>query len=83
MGIAKIGRQGQPLDERVFEKIRIFHERHPEVSMQVDGGVTLENAKKLLSLGLTNLVVGSAILRADDPAALITAFENMRSSYGV
>ena len=47
MGIARIGRQGQPLDERVFEKIRVFHERHPEVPIQVDGGVTLENTKKL------------------------------------
>jgi ribulose-phosphate 3-epimerase len=83
MGIAKIGRQGQPLDERVFENIRVFHERHPEMPIQIDGGVTIENAKKLLSLGATNLVVGSAILRAPHPAEALTAFEDLKNSFGV
>lgn len=83
MGIARIGVQGQPLDERVFEKIRVFHERHPDVPIQVDGGVSLKNAKKLVSLGVSNLVVGSAILRAQDPAAAIEEFESFVSPYGV
>ena len=69
MGIATIGRQGQRFDSRVFEKIRAFRARHPGVAVQVDGGVSLENAKKLIALGVSGLVVGSAILRARDPAA--------------
>ncbi|NNM83832.1 hypothetical protein HKL94_01250 [Candidatus Parcubacteria bacterium] len=83
MGIAHIGRQGQPFDERVFEKLRIFHARHPDVSMQVDGGVSLLNAKKLLSLGVANVVVGSSIARAKSPASALAAFEDLRNSYGV
>jgi ribulose-phosphate 3-epimerase len=83
MGIAHIGRQGQPLDERVFEKIRIFRERHPDISVQVDGGVTLESAKKLLALGVSSLVVGSAIAHADNPAHALQAFEDLKNSYGV
>jgi ribulose-phosphate 3-epimerase len=83
MGIAKIGRQGEPLDERIYEKIRVFRSRHPDVPVQVDGGVTLENAKKLLGLGVDSLVVGSAITRAPNPAAAFTAFENLKNSYGV
>jgi thiamine monophosphate synthase len=51
--------------------------------VQVDGGVSLENAKKLLSLGVTNLVVGSGISRAADPQAAFAAFENVESSYGI
>ncbi len=83
MGIARIGRQGQLFDERVFEKVRIFHSRHPECPMQVDGGVSFETARKLLALGVSNLVVGSALLRASDPAAAFAEFEALQSPFGV
>ena len=48
MGIKRIGRQGQLFDRRVIAKIKSFHARHPEFILQVDGGVSLENAKELL-----------------------------------
>lgn len=83
MGIARIGKQGQPFDERVFEKIRIFHARHPEMALQVDGGVSFANAKKLLALGVSNLVIGSGILRAKDPVAEVVKFEALETPYGV
>ncbi|MFM2330643.1 MAG: hypothetical protein RLZZ26_150 [Candidatus Parcubacteria bacterium] len=83
MGIAKIGRQGEPLDERVFEKIRVFRSRHPDIPLQIDGGVTLDDAKKLLALGVDSLIVGSAIVAAPNPVAAFTAFENLKNSYGV
>jgi len=83
MGIAKIGRQGEPLDERVFEKIAQFTVRYPGLPFQVDGGVTLQNAKRLVALGATNLVVGSAILRAKEPSAVVAEFEALRTSFGV
>ncbi|MFA6408314.1 MAG: hypothetical protein WCW36_02485 [Candidatus Paceibacterota bacterium] len=83
MGIASIGRQGQAFDWRVFEKVRVFHERHPEIPMQVDGGVSLQNAKKLVALGVSKLIIGSAILRASDPALAIAELESLQSTYGV
>ena len=83
MGIATIGRQGQPFDRRVLEKIRVFRSRHPEVSVQVDGGVSLATAKELRALGVSNLVVGSAILRAADPAAEVAKFEALATPFGV
>ena len=83
MGIARIGRQGQPLDRRVFEKVRVFRARHPETPVQVDGGVSLDSAKELVALGVSNLVVGSALLRARDPAAVFAALEMLKGSYGV
>jgi len=81
MGIAQIGRQGQPFDHRVIEKIRLFHSRHPDIPLQVDGGVSLENAKELLALGVSELVIGSALLGASDPAAAVAAFEDLKSPY--
>lgn len=83
MGIARIGRQGQPFDNRVFEKLRIFHERHPKLILQVDGGVSLENARRLLSLGVSSLVIGSALLNAQNPAATFAKFEELQSPYCV
>ncbi|MEK7604744.1 MAG: hypothetical protein AAB442_03045 [Patescibacteria group bacterium] len=83
MGIARIGRQGQPFDPRVLEKIRVLHDRHSELAIQVDGGVSLENAPKLIALGVTNLVVGSALLRASDPGAVVESFEAFEGRHGM
>ncbi|MFA5942680.1 MAG: hypothetical protein WC798_03355 [Candidatus Paceibacterota bacterium] len=83
MGIARIGRQGQPFDQRVLEKARVFHSRHPAFPLQVDGGISLENAKELLALDVSSLVIGSALLGASDPAAAVAAFEALESPYGV
>lgn len=83
MGIARIGKQGEPFDERVLAKIETFRKLYPALPFQIDGGVSLENAKKLLALGATNLIVGSSILRAVDPAAVVAELESLKSPFGV
>lgn len=83
MGIARIGRQGQPFDRRVIDRIRAFRAQHPGLPVQVDGGISLENARDLVALGVSNLIVGSALLRASDPAALVKMFEGLQSPFGV
>ncbi|MCX6786514.1 MAG: hypothetical protein NTU85_01690 [Candidatus Kaiserbacteria bacterium] len=83
MGIAQIGRQGQPFDRRVFEKVHVLRNRHPEIPIQVDGGISLENAHELVALGVSNLVIGSGILRASDSITAVAAFEELQSPYGV
>ncbi|MFZ1075416.1 MAG: hypothetical protein WAN50_03525 [Minisyncoccia bacterium] len=80
MGIDHIGRQGEPFDERVFDSIREFHARYPEFPMQVDGGVSLASANRLSSLGISTLVVGSAILRADNPSDAFEAFSRVEGT---
>lgn len=83
MGVVRVGRQGQPLDESVFEKVRIFHSRHPSIPLQVDGGISLRNAEKLVALGVSTLIIGSAIVEASDPAAIVAQFESLERSFGV
>jgi ribulose-phosphate 3-epimerase len=83
MGIARIGRQGQPFDHRVIDKLKTFHAKYPNIVLQVDGGVTLENARQLLALDVNNLVVGSALLKAHDPAIMFNKFEELLNPYGV
>lgn len=83
MGIASIGKQGQPFDRRVLEKMRLFRLRHPDMPIQVDGGVTYDVARELIGLGVTNLVVGSALLRAMDPGSEVRRFEELQTPFGV
>jgi ribulose-phosphate 3-epimerase len=83
MGIAAIGRQGQPFDKRVLEKVRIFKVRHPKIPVQVDGGISFESAKNLVALDVSNLVIGSSILHSNNPSKTVALFEEISSSYGI
>lgn len=43
--------------------------------IQVDGGVSASNAKKLIECGAEILVAGSAVFKAEDPASVIAAMK--------
>lgn len=62
MGIATIGKQGEPFDERVLGHIKEIKRRAPELPISVDGGVSMETAPRLIKAGASRLVSGSAIL---------------------
>lgn len=81
MGIKTIGRQGQPFERRVLERIRAFRARHPDMPVQVDGGVSPKNAKELVALGVSSLIMGSAFFA--DPAEAVRAVEAMENPFGV
>lgn len=83
MGIATIGKQGIPFDPRVLKKIEAFRKRHPEMTIQVDGGVSLQTAPDLLAAGADRLVAGSAIWKAPDIAEAIHAFEDIGALRGL
>lgn len=61
MGIAHIGTQGEPFDERVIARVASLHAKYPHLTISVDGGVNKKNAKQLIAVGATRLVVGSHI----------------------
>jgi ribulose-phosphate 3-epimerase len=77
MGIAKIGYQGQPFDERVICRIKNLRGAHSEVIISVDGGVNLETAPLLLEAGADRLVVGSAIFESGDIKKTIAHFQTI------
>ena len=82
MGIKTIGRQGQPFDARVVERVRALRKKYPDLSVQVDGGVSLTTAPALIEAGVTDLVVGSVIVSAKDPAEVFKAFTALSISMG-
>lgn len=83
MGIAHIGHQGEPFDERVVRKIAQFTRSYPHMPVQVDGGVSLKNAPALLTAGASRLVVGSDLWRADNLGEEMLRFEEMGERYGL
>jgi ribulose-phosphate 3-epimerase len=83
MGIAKIGRQGEPFDARVIERIRQFRTKYPDTPIQVDGGVTAETAPTLLAAGVSRLIVGHALMEARDVAAQYNLFVDLAQQYGL
>src|SRR3989344_1117616 len=77
MSIAEIGYHGHPFDEKVLDRIKTLREKYPDVIISVDGGVSLENAPKILSAGADNLLVGSTIFKSDDIGETIKKFRDI------
>lgn len=73
MGIDKEGFQHQRLDTAVFDMISTIRSQFPDLSISVDGGVTLDNASQLLDAGANRLVAGSAIFDGALSEGLSTA----------
>jgi len=70
MSSAQIGSQGAQFDFRVLERIRTTHDLYPDLQIEVDIGVSEKTIDSLVQAGVTRFAVGSAITRADDPAAV-------------
>ena len=66
---------GQKFIEATYERLAAvkaeIKRQRASCLIQVDGGVTAANAGKLVAYGADILVAGSAVFRADDPAATI------------
>lgn len=77
MGIETIGKQGEAFSENTLETVRAIHEKFPNVTIQIDGGVDGEVAPRLKEAGVARLVSGSFILRAEDPKAAIETLKHV------
>lgn len=72
MGIEHEGAQGQPPDGRAVGLVRALREAYPSMLIQVDGAVA-PRIEQFAEAGASRLVVGSAIVSADDPKAAYRA----------
>ena len=80
MGIDREGKQGEPFDKRALYLVERLRARYPKLPIQVDGGVSLQNARELVAAGASRLVVGSAIVKAEDPLAAYQEFQELVNS---
>jgi ribulose-phosphate 3-epimerase len=83
MGIETVGKQGQPFAPAVVPKIHAFKRKHPDMIVQVDGGVSLTTAPKLLEVGTNRLVIGSTLLHAVDPIHEMSRFDALAQMHGL
>lgn len=67
MGIEKVGAQGQPFSQAALATISELKAAYPDVTIQVDGGVSDISAPLLRAAGVDRLVSGSYVLHATDP----------------
>lgn len=70
---------GQSFIPHSLEKIKqlkaMTTERQLNVKIEVDGGITLANAKSVIDAGADVLVAGSSVFNSKDPAATIAALK--------
>lgn len=83
MGIKDIGKQGQPFSTMVLNRIAVFRKEHPDIPIQVDGGVNFESAPLLISAGVSRLVVGSALWKAPNLKEAFAHLAELDESHGL
>jgi len=71
---------GQKFIERTYEKIKklrgMISERNCNTLIEVDGGVTTQNASRLFQTGADVLVAGNAVFKSENPIETISILKN-------
>ncbi len=75
------GGQGRGFQEMVLERIKTFKENYPDIPVQVDGGINSETLKKVLEIGVNDIVVGSVIFDSEDPVQTLKQLQKQVEEY--
>ena len=71
---------GQKFIEGTYSKIEKLNKLKKELNInfliEIDGGVDIENAGKLIQLGANVLVAGSSVFKAENPTQTISLLKN-------
>jgi ribulose-phosphate 3-epimerase len=72
---------GQKFIENTYDKVRrlkqIIKNRGAKTMIEIDGGVDLNNYKKLIDIGADVLVAGNTVFSSKDPSATISALKKI------
>jgi ribulose-phosphate 3-epimerase len=72
---------GQSFIESTYEKIKklsdIIKKAEASTQIEIDGGVTNQNAKKLIECGANALVAGSFVFSSKNPIETISSLKNI------
>ena len=72
---------GQSFIENTYQKVddlkSLINKKNSKALIEIDGGVTSENAKKLVEKGADVLVAGSFVFKSDNPTETISALSNL------
>lgn len=77
---------GQSFIPQTFKKVaelrQLIDQQQAKTLIEIDGGVTLENAAELISAGANVLVAGSFVFRSAEPVKTIAALKNVQKEIG-
>ena len=77
------GYGGQKFIENTYQKIldlkNLISRRSSKAMIEIDGGVTLENAPRLAGAGADVLVAGNTIFSGEDPARTISLLKSLKA----
>ena len=72
---------GQSFIEHSLQKTRelkaLITAKNLNVKIEIDGGVTLQNAPAIIEAGADVLVAGNTVFKSADPAATISALKDL------
>lgn len=72
---------GQSYIENTYERIRqlkqLINEKGAKTKIEIDGGVSVSNAKKIVEAGADILVAGNAVFKADNPTDVIKLLKSV------
>ena len=72
---------GQSFIENTYEKVEdlksLIVKKNSKAIIEIDGGVTSKNAKKLVEKGADVLVAGSFVFKSDNPTETISTLSNL------
>lgn len=73
---------GQKFIENTYRKIERLRElidkNNSNAKIEIDGGVNMKNAQKLIAAGADVLVAGNAVFGSENPTETVTALKNMK-----
>ena len=72
---------GQSFIENTYQKVEdlksLINKKNSKAIIEIDGGVTSKNAKKLVEKGADVLVAGSFVFKSDNPTETISTLSNL------
>jgi ribulose-phosphate 3-epimerase len=72
---------GQKFIEATYQKIRdlraLSRELNPELLIQVDGGISMDNIKQLHEAGVDVFVAGTFVFKSENPTHTINLLKNI------
>lgn len=72
---------GQKFEEMTYNKIKslrkMIDDKKLNTLIEIDGGVTINNAQKILNTGADVLVAGSSIFKAHNPTKTISLLKRI------
>jgi ribulose-phosphate 3-epimerase len=63
--------------QKIKELCKMIDEKKLNIQIEIDGGVTLENAPEIVAAGADVLVAGNTVFKAADPKATIAQLKRL------